>query len=157
MTKKALLCVLAIQCALLENAAGFTTTSSSKVIVSRPTTSSALFVSASAASTSGEGSPSPATTSKKKDWATLRKEGGPLTFNTPIGALNPFAIYYGLMSLFLGVPWFIALKLLQCMYFITGGRFDKNVSLWWVMRHQASAFAVLVDNTTPTFNPIHNV
>jgi hypothetical protein len=71
---------------------------------------------------------SPVTTrSKKKTLKELRAEGGPLTFNTPIGALNPFAIYYGLMSIFLGIPWFFALKLCQLMYFITGNRFDRKV------------------------------
>ena len=59
----------------------------------------------------------------------LREHGGMLTFNTPIGALNPFAIYYGLMSLFLGLPWLIALKSCQLLYWITGGRFDKKVRL----------------------------
>jgi hypothetical protein len=58
----------------------------------------------------------------------LRLEGGRLCFNTPIGALNLFAIYYGLVSLFLGIPWFAALKTCQFAYWITGGRFDKKVS-----------------------------
>jgi hypothetical protein len=65
----------------------------------------------------------------KKTLKELRAEGGPLTFNTPIGALNPFAIYYGLVSIFLGIPWYFALKGCQLMYFITGGRFDKKVRL----------------------------
>jgi hypothetical protein len=64
---------------------------------------------------------------KKKTLKDFRKEGGILTFNTPIGALNPFAIYYGLTSLVLGIPWFIALKSCQFLYWITGGRFDKKV------------------------------
>ena len=66
---------------------------------------------------------------KKDELKKLRAHGGPLTFNTPIGALNPFAIYYGLMSLFLGIPWFIALKSCQFLYWITGGRFDQKVRL----------------------------
>ena len=66
---------------------------------------------------------------KKDELQKLRAHGGPLTFNTPIGALNPFAIYYGLMSLFLGIPWFIALKSCQFLYWITGGRFDQKVRL----------------------------
>ncbi|CAJ1946513.1 unnamed protein product [Cylindrotheca closterium] len=56
----------------------------------------------------------------------LRLEGGRLSFNTPIGALNLFAIYYGLVSLFLAIPWFAALKTCQFAYWITGGRFDKK-------------------------------
>jgi hypothetical protein len=65
--------------------------------------------------------------SKKKSYKELRAEGGPFTFNTPIGALNPFAIYYGLMSIFLGIPWFIALKICQFMYLITRNKFDPEV------------------------------
>lgn len=65
---------------------------------------------------------------KKELWKQLRKEGGLFTFNTRVGALNPFAIYYGLVSILLGIPWFFALKCCQFMYFITGGRFDKKVS-----------------------------
>jgi hypothetical protein len=69
---------------------------------------------------------------KKKTLKDFRKEGGILTFNTPIGALNPYAIYYGLTSLFLGIPWYIALKTCQFLYWITGGRFDKKVRKSWV-------------------------
>jgi hypothetical protein len=65
---------------------------------------------------------------KKEEWKRLRKEGGIFTFNTPVGALNPFAIYYGLTSIILGIPWFISLKFCQLMYFVTRGRFDKKVS-----------------------------
>lgn len=64
---------------------------------------------------------------KKKTLKDFREEGGILSFNTPVGALNPFGIYYGLVSIFLGIPWFFALKTCQFMYWITGGRFDKKV------------------------------
>ncbi|KAG7360983.1 1-acyl-sn-glycerol-3-phosphate acyltransferase [Nitzschia inconspicua] len=65
-------------------------------------------------------------TKKKKTYQELRAEGGPFTFNTPIGALNPFALYYGITSIVLGIPWFISCKLCQLLYFITGNRFDKK-------------------------------
>lgn len=64
---------------------------------------------------------------KKKTIKDLREEGGMFTVNTPIGALNPFALYYGLLSLFLGIPWFIALKTCQLMYWVTRGKVDKKV------------------------------
>ena len=63
----------------------------------------------------------------KKSWKELRKEGGPFTLNTPIGALNPFALYYFFVSVGLGIPWFFICKFLQMMYWITGNRFDKQV------------------------------
>lgn len=35
---------------------------------------------------------------RKEKLAQLRKEGGPLTILTPFGALNPFGLYYGVVS-----------------------------------------------------------
>jgi hypothetical protein len=64
---------------------------------------------------------------KKKTIQELRAEGGPFTVNTPIGALNPFALYYGLTSVFLGIPWFLGCQLCRFMSWITGGRFDPKV------------------------------
>jgi hypothetical protein len=55
----------------------------------------------------------------------IRQEGGPFSFNTKFGALNPFAIYYGVTSIVLGLPWFAALTMYQLFQFITFGRFDK--------------------------------
>jgi hypothetical protein len=65
---------------------------------------------------------------KKKTLKELRAEGGLFTVNTPIGALNPFAIYYGVISLALGLPWLISIKTCQFLYWITRGRFDPKVS-----------------------------
>ena len=56
----------------------------------------------------------------------IRSEGGPLAFNTKFGALNPFAIYYGLVSIGLGLIWFMALSACQLMYTLTGNRVDKK-------------------------------
>jgi len=63
---------------------------------------------------------------KKKTWKELRKEGGPFTINTPIGALNPYALYYFFVSVALGIPWVICCKSLQFLYWITGNRFDPQ-------------------------------
>lgn len=59
------------------------------------------------------------------------KEGGLFTFNTKYGALNPYAIYYGLTSIFLGIFWYAALTAIQFLYFVTRGRVDKRVS--WIV------------------------
>ena len=67
-------------------------------------------------------------TIKDQQWEMARKEGGLFTFNTKYGALNPYAIYYGLTSIFLGIFWFAALSGIQFLYTITGGRIDKRVS-----------------------------
>jgi hypothetical protein len=63
---------------------------------------------------------------KEEKWALIRKEGGRFTFDTKFGALNPYAIYYGLTSISLGIPWFCAMCMCQFFYAITGNRIDKN-------------------------------
>jgi hypothetical protein len=55
----------------------------------------------------------------------IKSQGGRFSFNTKYGALNPFAIYYGLTSILLGLPWFIALTGYQFVQVITLGRFDR--------------------------------
>lgn len=69
-----------------------------------------------------------AVTQKEQLWEKARSEGGLFTFNTKYGALNPYAIYYGITSIFLGLFWYAALTGIQFLYFITGGRIDKRVS-----------------------------
>jgi 1-acyl-sn-glycerol-3-phosphate acyltransferase len=50
---------------------------------------------------------------------------GRFTFKCKYGYLNPFAIYYGITSILLGIPWFVALNICQLFYKITGNRYDK--------------------------------
>jgi len=50
---------------------------------------------------------------------------GIFTFKTKYGYLNPFAIYYGLTSILLGLPWFVVLTMTQIMYKITNSKWDK--------------------------------
>jgi hypothetical protein len=52
--------------------------------------------SASVAATSTSGNPQKL--GKKEKLAELRKEGGRFTILTPFGALNPFGLYYGVVS-----------------------------------------------------------
>lgn len=68
----------------------------------------------------------------------IRKEGGLFAFKTKYGALNPFGIYYGLTSILLGIPWYIALTFMQLVFLITGGRFDKQVR--WCFTFLAFAY-----------------
>mmetsp|Transcript_25777 Transcript_25777/g.70849 ORF Transcript_25777/g.70849 Transcript_25777/m.70849 type:complete len:372 (-) Transcript_25777:524-1639(-) len=63
---------------------------------------------------------------KKKTLKELRAEGGPFSVNTPIGALNPFAVYYFFVSVGLGIPWFLSCFACQILYKITGNRFDPK-------------------------------
>lgn len=71
---------------------------------------------------------SPAEAKKQERKKQVKEEGGPLAFNTKYGALNPFAIYYGVTAILLGLPWLAALTFCQVLYIITGNRIDKNVS-----------------------------
>lgn len=80
----------------------------------------------SSSSSSTEESNNKALTKQQKRIQQIRKEGGLFAFNTKYGALNPYAIYYGLVSIGLGLVWFVFLTLSQLFYKITGGRFDKK-------------------------------
>ena len=66
---------------------------------------------------------------KKKSLKELRAEGGPFTINTPIGALNPFAVYYFFVSVALGIPWICLVRCWQLVHWISRGRFDPRVSV----------------------------
>jgi hypothetical protein len=93
--------------------------------------------SAATASSDGENTTqlSPTQVEKETRRKQIREEGGPFAFNTKYGALNPFAIYYGLTAIVLGLPWFAALTCCQLLYTITGGRVDKNVSFCLCWTH----------------------
>jgi hypothetical protein len=79
-----------------------------------------------AIATSSAGTTTALATKQQKRLQQIRSEGGPLAFNTKFGALNPFAIYYGLVSIGLGLIWFMALSACQLMYTLTGNRVDKK-------------------------------
>lgn len=55
----------------------------------------------------------------------IRKEGGLFAFNTKFGALNPYAVWYGVTSIALGLFWFVALIGCELLYKVTNGRVDK--------------------------------
>lgn len=129
------LCAVAVlQLTAIGSVSGFTTRLFS---VSRPglttshTTTPRSFSSlAIATATVGDESTEiPAKERKKQERKQLiRQEGGRLAFDTKYGALNPFAIFYGLTAILLGIPWYIALTLCQVFYFLTGNKIDKQVS-----------------------------
>jgi len=94
------------------------------------------------------------TKKKGRSLEELRREGGFLSVNTPIGGLNPYAIYYGLTSLFLGLPWFAALKASQFTYWITRGRFDKNRRIPVFLSH---VWGVALMRLTRSYPEIENL
>ena len=94
----------------------------------RPTATSAALASSAATVTPEDSgiSVTPAEKRKQERKALVRKEGGLFAFDTKYGALNPFAIYYGIVAIILGIPWYIALTFCQLLYKITGNRFDRQ-------------------------------
>lgn len=62
---------------------------------------------------------------KESKWDRVRREGGMLAINTKYGGLNPFGIWYGVVAVSLGIPWYMAMTICQLFYKITGERWDK--------------------------------
>ena len=79
----------------------------------------------------------------------IRKEGGILAFNTKYGALNPFAIYYGLTSIGLGLVWFAALTLSQVFYKLTGNAIDKKRRIPVFLSHVWGRLLMAFTGCTP--------
>lgn len=93
------------------------TTTTSAAVRDVPSSPSSSTISASL---------SPQDVKRLERQALIRKEGGKFAFDTKFGALNPYAIYYGLTSILLGLPWFAALTMCQFFYFVTRNRIDKQ-------------------------------
>eukprot|EP00521_Asterionellopsis_glacialis_P007254 CAMPEP_0195281382 /NCGR_PEP_ID=MMETSP0707-20130614/716_1 /TAXON_ID=33640 /ORGANISM="Asterionellopsis glacialis, Strain CCMP134" /LENGTH=324 /DNA_ID=CAMNT_0040340263 /DNA_START=239 /DNA_END=1214 /DNA_ORIENTATION=- len=92
----------------------------------------------SAASTSSDDNDSTELTKteqKKSNIALIRKQGGLTAFQTKYGALNFYAICYGIIAIGLGLIWYTALTFTQFLYFITGGRIDKHRKLPVIVSH----------------------
>ena len=85
----------------------------------------------------------------------LRQEGGLFSFNTKYGALNPFAIYYGLVAILLGVPWFVALTTYQVLRALTGGRLDKRRKIPVLMNHVWGTLLMRLTRSFPVMENKH--
>jgi hypothetical protein len=134
-----LLCVLLV--AVLETSAvsGFSATSTAatsalfrrQLAYEKPFSSSRtlLSIATTASGDEAEVTTSPSADAKKLERKQLvRQEGGRFAFDTKFGALNPFAIYYGLVAIVLGIPWIVALTFCKVFYFVTRGKIDTQVS-----------------------------
>jgi len=97
---------------------------SSQLFFVEPRTSSTALTTSLSATSEASTPEAPAKT--KRTYKELRAEGGPFTFNTPIGALNLFGLYYFFVSVTLGIPWCILSSVCQFLYKITGNRFDPK-------------------------------
>ena len=79
----------------------------------------------------------------------IRREGGPLAFDTRFGALNPFAIYYGLVSIGLELVWFAALTICEGLYRITGGKIDRRRRIPVFLSHVWGTLLMLLTGCFP--------
>ena len=84
-----------------------------------------IFMSATNASLELATAPDSESNKKVQLSSQIRKEGGLFAFNTKYGALNPYALYYGVTSVFLGLFWFVALLGCELLYTVTNGKVDK--------------------------------
>jgi len=75
--------------------------------------------------------------------------GGFLTFKTKYGYLNPYALYYGITSILLGLPWFVVLTLCQFMYKITNNKWDKMKRVPIFFSHIWGFLLLKLTNCTP--------
>ena len=119
-------------------------------IASRQTSS--LHLSAAVATPSNDDSSSTATTTLTKQQERLqqiRKEGGPLAFNTKFGAVNPYGIYYGLVSITFGLVWLMVVLSLQLFYKVTGGKIDKKRRIPVFFAHVWGTLSMIFTGTFP--------
>lgn len=102
--------------------------SSAITFPSRETRRTSLHLSAAAVATpnNDDSSSTTALTKQQKRMQQIKNEGGIFSFNTKFGALNPYAIYHGLVSIALGLVWFVALSFAKLFYTLTGNKLDKK-------------------------------
>jgi hypothetical protein len=96
-------------------------------LVLSPSILSVGSVAASSSSTSSDVSvqKEQQTREQERD-ALIHQQGGLFTVRTKYGALNPYAVYYGTVSILLGLPWFLALTAYQLFALVTRNKFDQN-------------------------------
>ena len=58
-----------------------------------------------------------------------RAQAGPFAVRLKYGVLNPYGVWYGMVAILLGLPWFAALMTYQAFSILTRGKFDKQRSI----------------------------
>lgn len=101
--------------------------SSTLPLFRRSITSSVVSATASAASSEDDATEISILDRKWEERVARVKElGGPLTFMTPVGAFNPYGLYYGITSIALGLIWYAELTMCKFLYFISRNKFDSQ-------------------------------
>jgi len=111
---------------------------------------SASTSSSSSSSSTGESELSVEEQKQEARRQQIRQEGGRFAFNTKYGALNPFAIYYGLVAIGLGIPWFMALSMYQVFHWATRGKLDKQRFIPILINHMWGTALMRLTNCYPT-------
>lgn len=88
-------------------------------------------------------------TKQQRRIANIRKEGGMFAFNTKFGALNPFAIYYGITSIVLGFVWVAAITACDVLYKMTGNKIDSRRRVPVFLSHVWGRLLMLFTGCTP--------
>ena len=74
--------------------------------------------------------PDSSSKSNRAPLSELRKQGGIFSFDTPIGALNIYGLFYGLTAIGLGMVWYATTMFWKLIHAISGQRFDKMVRIF---------------------------
>lgn len=95
-------------------------------------------------------------TQKKIERAALiRRLGGPLALSTPIGAMNPYGIYYGVTSILLGILWWLELTACRFLYFVTRNRIDHKRIIPNICNQIWGTFGMLFTRGFPEYVNMH--
>eukprot|EP00816_Leptocylindrus_hargravesii_P011856 CAMPEP_0196823190 /NCGR_PEP_ID=MMETSP1362-20130617/86482_1 /TAXON_ID=163516 /ORGANISM="Leptocylindrus danicus, Strain CCMP1856" /LENGTH=314 /DNA_ID=CAMNT_0042202981 /DNA_START=27 /DNA_END=971 /DNA_ORIENTATION=- len=71
-------------------------------------------------------SPPPTKTLSWKDKLDKEVSSRPFAVKTKLGAFNPFGLYYGMLSIFLGIIWYAATMTYALVYYLSRGKIDRN-------------------------------
>lgn len=102
---------------LTSSCSAFTIPTLSKATATTAMKSSSLFPSRQ--------TPKLAATALNPSESDERSKPGLFAVKTKYGYINPFAIYYGVTAILLGIPWFVALNICQLFYKLVGKKLDK--------------------------------
>lgn len=77
----------------------------------------------------------------------------PFAVKTKLGALNLYGLFYGMVSIFLGLIWYVATMIYALLSWITRGKIDKNRRIPIVFAH---VWGTLLLKFTGSFPKIEN-
>lgn len=96
-------------------------------------------------------SPTPTKTLSWKDKLDQEVASRPFAVKTKLGAFNPFGLYYGMLSIFLGIFWYAATMASELVHNLSRGKIDRNKRVpiflghvWgWINLRMSRSFPVI--------------